>query len=272
MPNLWTYRIITDNGTAPNVSDGILTLTLCKPEIRKGAAVGDYVVAFVGAGSEFKTKAQKANNAATGFKFRVAYIFIIEEIVHMKEYKSWCQSHAGSKICKEPSFLGDCQYNEKLAWMPGPHGPAEESVKRNVGGKNALISRTYAAWTTPDALVLTHEQLTSMGIHDIGLLTRKAIGHLSWDLNADNKAFLNAILLAGPKPYGLVYNDGLKRFIVQDLPAAAAAAAEEEPAPAAAAPAGAAAPAAAGSGGKKGCCGKKSGGTRKLRRTRRKGY
>lgn len=250
---------MTDNGTAPNVSDGILTLTLCKPEIRKGAAVGDYVVAFVAAGSEFKTKAQKANNAATGFKFRVAYIFIIEEIVHMKEYKSWCQVHAGNKICKEPSFLGDCQYNEKLAWMPGPHGPDELTVKRNVGGRNALISRTYAAWTTPDAKVLTHEQLGMMGINDIGLLTRKAIGHLSWELTADNKAFLNALLLEGEKPYGLVFSDAAKRFVEVAPPAAAAAA--DPPAAAAAAAVGC----------KKGSCsGKKSGGTRKLRRARRK--
>jgi len=43
---LYVYKVRYDDGTAPCVEDGVLTLALCKPAIRATAAVGDTLVGF----------------------------------------------------------------------------------------------------------------------------------------------------------------------------------------------------------------------------------
>lgn len=44
---LYVYRIIHEVGFAPNITGGVLTLTTCKPVIRRGANVGDYVLGLL---------------------------------------------------------------------------------------------------------------------------------------------------------------------------------------------------------------------------------
>ncbi|WP_198018950.1 hypothetical protein [Azorhizobium doebereinerae] len=46
---LWRYVITTDEGKAPNYDPPSVTLAICKSGIRKGADVGDLVLAFAGA-------------------------------------------------------------------------------------------------------------------------------------------------------------------------------------------------------------------------------
>ena len=46
MSRLYVYKIRYDDGTAPCVEGGHLSLALCKPAIRATAAVGDTIVAF----------------------------------------------------------------------------------------------------------------------------------------------------------------------------------------------------------------------------------
>lgn len=41
---LYSYVVAHDFGFAPNPFDGLCTLATCKPDIRKKAAVGDYIV------------------------------------------------------------------------------------------------------------------------------------------------------------------------------------------------------------------------------------
>jgi hypothetical protein len=47
MTRIWRYVLAADNGMAPCAQDGVLTLTCCKPLIRREAAVGDYVMGFL---------------------------------------------------------------------------------------------------------------------------------------------------------------------------------------------------------------------------------
>jgi hypothetical protein len=42
----YVYKCVFDDGGAPCVYDGLLTLTICKPYIRRKAAVGDLIFAF----------------------------------------------------------------------------------------------------------------------------------------------------------------------------------------------------------------------------------
>lgn len=154
--SLWVYRIVTDSGAAPHISDGYLTLTLCKPVIRKNAKVGDYVLALVA--QSHKNIVGKGEDRF----FKAAYLFRIVEKVQMKDYESWCIQTAPGKIPKEPDFLGNCQYGPDLQWRPGPHGPHEE--ERNLSGCFSLTTDTFAAWKIESPYTLTDEDILGIGL------------------------------------------------------------------------------------------------------------
>lgn len=46
--NYYFYRMTTDNGGAPCVKDGVWSLAICKPRIRRSANNGDVVIGFAG--------------------------------------------------------------------------------------------------------------------------------------------------------------------------------------------------------------------------------
>jgi hypothetical protein len=45
---IYYYKLVADNGGAPCVKNNILSLAICKPNIRKKASVGDLVFGFAG--------------------------------------------------------------------------------------------------------------------------------------------------------------------------------------------------------------------------------
>lgn len=47
-PSIYYYRMTTDNGGAPCVDNGLWSLAICKPVIRKVANEGDLIVGFAG--------------------------------------------------------------------------------------------------------------------------------------------------------------------------------------------------------------------------------
>jgi len=163
MPRLLTYRIVTDLGAAPHISNGYLTLTICKPTIRKGAAVGDYVMALVAQSNPNIPKAGEDRH------FLIAYLFKITEVVRMEEYEEWCKKHSPDKICTAEMLEGDCQYGPNLTWRPGPHysnDPAKrnELIRVNLSGVNSIVSNFYAAWKSKDPHVLTDEEIAGLGL------------------------------------------------------------------------------------------------------------
>ena len=52
---LYSYKVVSDNGYAPNPSGGICTLAYCKPGLRRSAQPGDYVIGL--AGLEYRRRA-----------------------------------------------------------------------------------------------------------------------------------------------------------------------------------------------------------------------
>lgn len=46
--NIYVYKLTTDNGGAPCIHDGLLSLAICKPNIRMSADVGDWIIGFGG--------------------------------------------------------------------------------------------------------------------------------------------------------------------------------------------------------------------------------
>lgn len=158
MPQLFVYRIVTDAGTAPHISNGFLTLTICKPGIRKSAKVGDYVLALVA------LQHTKLTGKGEDRYFKAAYLFKITETVGMLDYEEWCSLTAPGKICTTEFFEGNCQYDKTGAQRPGPHGPNYKET--DLGGKFSLISNHFAAWTSSAARTLTHDEMAQIGLDE----------------------------------------------------------------------------------------------------------
>ena len=66
-PNIYVYKCVVDDGTAPCIDRSLLSMTVCKPKVRTSAKVGDIVIAF-------GTNAQPAPN-------RLVYAAKITEII-----------------------------------------------------------------------------------------------------------------------------------------------------------------------------------------------
>jgi hypothetical protein len=45
-PNRYVYKCVVDDGRAPCIDGGLLTLTICKPNIRRAAKKGELIFAF----------------------------------------------------------------------------------------------------------------------------------------------------------------------------------------------------------------------------------
>ena len=190
-PKLIIYKIKTDENVAPHISKGILTLTLCKPIVRQGANRGDYVLAIVADSNEkmgkikkyFVREKQEARKRKDGSLAKIekdekqflendkywlaAYLFRVDDIVTMQEYESWCIEHNKSRICTAYSFLGDCQYfGPNLIQRKGPHPPIQKFIETNRSGKNSLISRHYAAWTSDRPYLLSSEERANLQLDD----------------------------------------------------------------------------------------------------------
>lgn len=154
--HLFVYRIVTDVGAAPHISNDHLTLTICKPGIRKSAKAGDYVLALVA------LQHGKIVGKGGDRYYKAAYLFQVSEVVPMTAYEDWCTKHAPNKITDNTHFEGNCQYDAELAWRPGPHGPHERN--RNIKGCNSLVSTNYAAWTSAYPYTIQPEEAEAIGL------------------------------------------------------------------------------------------------------------
>jgi len=129
--NLFTYAIKHDTGYAPNPFHGICTLNTCKPQIRREADIGDWIVGLK--------------------KDRVIFIMEVTNKILMSDYWKLCQTHYPKKIPEQngmshdPTLLcGDCQYDfsgHKPKLLHGFHDQA--NVKTDLSGKNTLLSENF---------------------------------------------------------------------------------------------------------------------------------
>jgi hypothetical protein len=180
MTRLFVYRIVTDSGAAPHISEGHLTLTICKPKIRKSAKNGDYVLALMAQSNNAMKTLKKSKVVSNNDKhFQAAYLFRVGDVVPLERYDEWCATHAPSKLCTAEHFDGNAQYNKTLKWRPGPHGPGERN--RNLSGCNSITSTHFAAWTSTAPHRLTEEELAGLGLTEEEV-SKIGIGHKIVDM------------------------------------------------------------------------------------------
>lgn len=187
MPKLFVYRIVTDNNVAPHVANNYLTLTLCKPGIRKAAKAGDYVMALVA------LQHAKLTGKGPDRFFKAAYLFKIDEVVPLKAYTSWCETHAPDKICSLDQFEGNCQYDESgQQTVPWPHPPAH--AKRDLSGKFSLTSKFFAAWTSTSPYTLSSAELEQIGLKEDGQIKTATRNYFTSPLSPEQQAALDDII------------------------------------------------------------------------------
>lgn len=140
---LYSYVVARDFGFAPNPFYGFCTLATCKPDMRRTAQVGDWVI---GAGS--KSKGREGN---------LVYAMRVSESVTFEQY--WADPRFASK---RPSLhgslkqaFGDNIYHHKAAgeWSQenshhsmhdGSANP--ENVEHDTRTDRVLVSNHFAYW------------------------------------------------------------------------------------------------------------------------------
>jgi len=133
---LYTYKVQHDGGSAPNPYNGVCTLAICKPTIRRTAKPGDVVVGF----------GCKSNGDN---ELRIVYCMVVDEVIPWDEYIRRCSSGLLNKIPKNSDDPGDCIW--KSAQKTVPNDPrdswsghdASDFDRDVISGEKVILSRNY---------------------------------------------------------------------------------------------------------------------------------
>ena len=141
---LYSYVIPRDYGFAPNPFHGFCTLATCKPEIRKRAQIGDWVI---GTGSKPR-----------GIENRLVYILEVSEILSFNQY--WQDPRFYNKrpnlYGSRKMAYGDNIYHRNLkdgSWLQenSHHSlysglPNLSNVENDTKTDRVLISKVFTYW------------------------------------------------------------------------------------------------------------------------------
>ena len=102
MNNIWRYVITVDEGKAPCIDNGLLTLCICKPVIRKGAKEGDWIMGFArkAIGTDLLVYIAKVDNKITIEDYCSDSEPRLDKIFKLNEFGNLV--HYGGKIHSDP--------------------------------------------------------------------------------------------------------------------------------------------------------------------------
>jgi hypothetical protein len=126
MSRIWRYVLATDAGMAPCIDNGILTLTCCKPRIRRNTQTGDWIIGF-----EPKRLGGK-----------VAYAGQVSRVLSLGDYELEYRGRA------DAIYRLDHARNRKGSFIvlaPEYHNDAG-SRTRDLNGLNALVFAPFWYW------------------------------------------------------------------------------------------------------------------------------
>lgn len=138
MFRLFTYTIPIDDGAAPNPFNGMCSLAICKPSIRRVAKPGDWVA---GLGSK---------NAPSGdLSGHLVYAMRVEEVLSLQDYDRNAESRWPYRIPNLQSAalqdrLGDCIYDFSSGvpiQRSSVHGAS--NIFTDLSGENVLLSKDF---------------------------------------------------------------------------------------------------------------------------------
>ncbi len=132
MPRLYSYVVKWDTGFAPNPFYGFCTLATCKPQIRKTACPGDWILGTV--------------SKSTSPDPRLIYAMRVTETLSYNEY--WCDARFRKKRPDIGAACGDNMYyrNADGQWhqAPGYHGP--DAIGHDTQTDRVLVSDDFIYW------------------------------------------------------------------------------------------------------------------------------
>jgi hypothetical protein len=141
---LYSYVVRWDHGFAPNPFFGLCSVATCKPDIRKAAKIGDYVL---GTGS-----------ATRGLAGKVSFLLRIGEIITFDQY--WGSPRFARKIpvmngSLQQRFGDNIYHKEDGKWVQadsrhsrlGSH-PNLNNLKRDTGKtERVLLATDFVYWS-----------------------------------------------------------------------------------------------------------------------------
>lgn len=141
---LYSYVLRHDDGAAPNPFWGTCTLTICKPDIRRTANIGDWIV---GTGSKnSRLKDGKTYNLSDS----MVYAMKVTNKLSMTDYDSFAQQRLPKKLPRwfNKDFrlrIGDCIYDFTSGNPPRIRKSVHtlDNMKRDLGGQFSLLSSHF---------------------------------------------------------------------------------------------------------------------------------
>ncbi len=137
---LSTYVVVNDSGAAPNPFGGVCTLAICKPDIRKNAQIGDWVIG---------TRSKRQDDSSNIY---LIYAMKVTKIMIFEDYDEYCRTNLPIKIpnIDSPNYegkVGDCIYDFENVKLTDKIIPSvrvsvhcEDHRDNDLSGKNVLLS------------------------------------------------------------------------------------------------------------------------------------
>ena len=115
---IYSYLLVTDNGSAPCIQQNLLSLAICKPRIRKAANIGDYIIAFA-------SKSMKISQEP-----KIIYIAKISNKLKLNKYYTEFKNRK------------DCIYDNNLTLIKNNYHN-NCNIKKDINGKYVLLSNEF---------------------------------------------------------------------------------------------------------------------------------
>jgi hypothetical protein len=131
MSRIWRYVLAADNGMAPCLQDGLLSLSCCKPLIRRSAQPGDWVIGYLPKGLK------------RGLGPHVAWAGKVAGVMSLGDYQIR-YPHRYDAIYRRTGH--SWEGHELLAPLRDDYHEDERSRVRDRSGRNALLFEPYWYW------------------------------------------------------------------------------------------------------------------------------
>jgi hypothetical protein len=152
MSRVWRYVLRTDNGMVPCSEDGMLTLTCCKPIIRRYAKVGEWVVAF----------------EPTALGGKVAYAGQVSAVLPLGDYEKRYRGRRDAVYRAEVLADGQTAF---ISLLPEYHSE-EGSRARDCNGVNGLVFDPFWYWGRN--AVEAPGEIADLAYHYVGQSTKNS--------------------------------------------------------------------------------------------------
>lgn len=132
---IYLYKMICDNGGAPCIQNKLLSLAICKPQIRKQAEVGSLILGFVG-----KTMIRHASSPPD---CALIYAARVTKVIPGKEY----YDDRGSYSRRADSIYRWNENEHRFHWIKNDFHDNPDSIDHDLGKNRdhcqVLLSNNY---------------------------------------------------------------------------------------------------------------------------------